>query len=820
MHPFGFLRCLRLIAALFVAIALLAACDSAEERAEAHFQAGMALLEEGDVDRALIEFRNVFKLNGQHKEARLTFARLQRERGNVSGAYGQYLRLIEQYPDNLEGRRALAEMALETGQWDEVERHGAAAARLAPDDLRIQSINNALAYSNAISQNDIAAIDDTLDTARALIQADPEIVTARQVLIDHLVRNQDWHDAIEEIDAALAIDPEIDSLYAIRLGALKELDRPADIEAQLRQMAERFPDDEGVKQMLVQTLIDHRNLDAAEQFLRAEVAQNSEDHMIVQRLIVFLDQYRSASEAISEVDRIIARGGANTARYKALRAVLKFRAGEVQTAIEEMDTLLKDAERTIETREIEVEFARLLFQADDSTRARALIEAVLEEDPTQVDALKFKAAWLIDEDGTGEAIVLLREALSQTPRDPQLMTLMARAHERNGNQELMGEMLALAVETSQRAPQESLRYARYLSARGDLKIAESVLLDALRLAPDSADLLMALGKLYLQMEDWGRLETVIRTIDDLDGPETVGMANQLRAEMLSAQRRTDDLKAFLSELANNPDFKLPAEIALVRTMLAQENIGGALARLDLLLEETPDSLPLRYVKALSLAADQKNEEAEVLYRSILEDHPEATDVWISLYALLIDTNAPEQAAQVLNDALDAQPESFKLLMIRAANYELDGEIEMAISVYEKLYELNSQSPVVANNLASLLTTHRNDDESLQRAFTLARRLRGTRDPIFQDTYGWIAYRLGNYEEALQYLEPAAAKLPDQPLLLYHLAKTYVALDRHEDALRTFENAASVVEGLDDQPNFTSELLSEIERLQTEPARKE
>ena len=40
MHPFGFLRCLRLIAALFVAIALLAACDSAEERAEAHFQGG------------------------------------------------------------------------------------------------------------------------------------------------------------------------------------------------------------------------------------------------------------------------------------------------------------------------------------------------------------------------------------------------------------------------------------------------------------------------------------------------------------------------------------------------------------------------------------------------------------------------------------------------------------------------------------------------------------------------------------------------------------------------------------------------------------
>ena len=55
----------------------LAASDSAQERAQKHFEKGMVLLGEGDFDRAFIEFRNVFKLNGTHKDARLAYAQAQ-----------------------------------------------------------------------------------------------------------------------------------------------------------------------------------------------------------------------------------------------------------------------------------------------------------------------------------------------------------------------------------------------------------------------------------------------------------------------------------------------------------------------------------------------------------------------------------------------------------------------------------------------------------------------------------------------------------------------------------------------------------------------
>ncbi|SLN76025.1 tetratricopeptide repeat protein [Ruegeria meonggei] len=813
MNRTRFLQILQRIAFSLAITALVAACDSAEERAEAHFQAGMALLEKGDVERALVEFRNVFKLNGRHKQARLTYARLERERGNISAAYGQYLRLIEQYPDNLEGRRALAEMALETGNWEELKRHGVFAASLAPNDLGIQSLNNALAYANSIRSADQVATATTVHVARDLVTAAPALMTARQVLIDHLLRNQKWQDALSATDAALAVNPNQTQLYVVRLGILNELNWPAEKEAQLKQMIDLFPEDEGVQQMLLQHYIEYRNLQAAEQFLRATLVSGSEDPMPVQRLAAFLNDYRGPAAAISEMDRIIARGGPNTTRFKAMRAVLKFQAGATETAIGEMQALLESSERNADTRAIEVEFARILVQAGNPAAAHALIETILAEDPTQVEALKFKAAWLIDKDEIGEAIILLREALGQAPRDPQLMTLMARAHERNGDQELMGEMLALAVEASLKAPDETLRYAQYLVSKGDLTIAESVLEEARRLAPGNLDLLTAMGQLYLQTENWNNLETIIRMVSDFEDLAAKGTAHQLRAAMLGAQQRTDDLTAFLTQLTRDPDFSLPAEIALVRTMLSRNDIPSASARLDQLLAVSPKSLSLQFVKAHLLTSNQNYDEAEALYRSILEKRPDLATVWMALHSLQLNRGTPEKARAVLQDALIALPTDFNLLMLQAASHERAGDLDAAINVYEKLYDGISRAQVVANNLASLLTTHRTDDKSLQRAVDLVRRLRGTRVPAFQDTYGWIAYRTGNFEEALQYLEAAASEMPNQPLVLYHLGKTYSALDRDQDALRAYKTAYKNTQSTAMPRDLVTVLLSEIEQLE-------
>ena len=84
--------------------------------------------------------------------------------------------------------------------------------------------------------------------------------------------------------------------------------------------------------------------------------------------------------------------------------------------------------------------------------------------------------------------------------------------------------------------------------------------------------------------------------------------------------------------------------------------------------------------------------------------------------------------------------------------------------------------MIANNLASLLASNRADPASLERAFAIARRLRGSDVPQFQDTYGWILHLRGDPAQALDYLAPAAAALPGNALVQFHLAETELALE--------------------------------------------
>ena len=119
-------------------------------------------------------------------------------------------------------------------------------------------------------------------------------------------------------------------------------------------------------------------------------------------------------------------------------------------------------------------------------------------------ALKMSASWLIDSDRPDEAISALRQVLDQEPEDAEAMTLMARAHQRNGNPRLAQDLLALAVEASGNAPRESLRYAGLLQEQERYTVAEQVLVNALRASPGHLQLLTQLGDVYLATDDWPR----------------------------------------------------------------------------------------------------------------------------------------------------------------------------------------------------------------------------------------------------------------------------------------------------------------------------
>jgi tetratricopeptide (TPR) repeat protein len=820
MVRFSFLKLLL----VFGFVLGLAACESSEERAEAYYQSGLQLLEDGDPDRAMVEFRNVLQLNELHRDARATMAKLLRDTGNSREAYGQYLRVAEQYADDLQARIALTEIAIMAGDWAEARRHGTQAVELAPEDKSVEVLALNLAYADAVENEDNSARRAAAQTAYLRLADDTENNLLRQILIDNAIRDGETERALDELAAAQAIDPENRGYYDMQLVLLIQLERSEEIEQQLRDMLAKFPEDENLPGLLLRFYVSRDDTENAEFFLR-EIADNAETPEaragVLTTVVRFLIETQGRDAGLAELDNLIATEENNTT-YQALRASMLFDGGQRDEGIAEMQALI-DAQEAQEAEgvsdklgRLQVGLAQMLILTGDSVGARAQIEEILENNPTQVDALKIKAGWLIEGDEIDEAIAMLRNVLAQNADDAQALTLTAQAYDRNGDNNLTREFLALAVDASNAAPAETLRYARRLIEEDRYLPAEEALLASLRLAPGNLEILHTLGRLYVMMEDWGRAEQAEDALRGLEDPTADRLAVGLQAARLAARGQMEDAVAFLeSYAAQAGEDEIAARIAVIRGRLASGDQEGALAFAEEMVATAPEDLSRRFALATVQSAIGQYEDAIANYRLIVDQEPGVQQAWVNMIRVLYASGDAEAAEAALQEGLSALPEGLDLLWAQAGFSEQRGDIDTAIDLYELIYERAPNQLIAANNLASLLSTYRMDDASLERAYTISRRLRSTELAPFQDTYGWIAYRRGDLDEALEYLEPAARGLPADPIVQFHLGMTYVGLERDTDALVVLQRALEIAGPEDTREQFET-ARAEVARIEAAP----
>lgn len=799
-----------------LAISLLAACQSSEEKAESYYQDALVLLQKGDTDRALVELRNVFQLNGQHRDARKTYARIQREKGNLREAYGQYLRLVEQYPDDAEGNLALAEMAMSNGAWDDAETYARAAAKADAASAKAKALVTIVDYRRAMLAKDETAMTKLTGEGDALLTANPDLSVLRKFLADEKARKNDFQGALDLIDAGIKVDPAYDDFYTMRLAILYQLGETDKITDHLKAMIARKPEDAQTREMLIAWYMSQNNTAAAEEAIKAEIDPAKDDLPSRLRLVQFLLQTKGADAARAEIEADIAArpDSPNVPLLKSMLAGLDFEAGKRDEAIAALQKIIEENPKSEQVNIIRISLAQMLSQTGNEVGARAIVEEVLQADASNAQALKLKATWLIADDKTGDALIALRTALDQNPRDPEVMTLMARAHEREGNSELMADMLSQAVTASGQAPAESLRYAGLLQTQGKLMPAEDVLLNALRQQPDNVSLLGALGGLYIQMKDWGRTDHIVRTLEGGKTEEARRAGDELKARLLAGSGQEQELTQFLESLASQ-EGRPDAQMVLVRDAVRRGEYDQALTQITALEAKYPDQPQVGLLHALVLSSAGRGPEAVTRLQDLTAKSPQFEQGWLALINMQTATGDTAAAGATLDQSLVAVPKSQLLRWAKGGMLERSGDVDGAIALYEQLYTENSDWLVVANNLASLLADHRDDAASLERAYTIARRLRGVDQPAFQDTYGWIAFRRGNLDEALSALEPAAKGMPDDLTVQYHLAMVYGGQGRKDEALAILTKIAATVPA---PPKvLLDKVQAEITRLQTAPA---
>ncbi|MGR3540536.1 MAG: tetratricopeptide repeat protein [Hasllibacter sp.] len=779
----------RTIAAALALLAL-AACESAEERAEGHYRSALALIGEGDVARATVEFRNVFELNGTHRDARAAYAALMRESGNARESYGQYLRLVEQYPEDVEALRALAVMAAERRDWDAARRYSETGLRLAPDAPDLKAAAAAVAYRDALGAG--TPPDEAVAAAAGALGADPALGIARRVLIDARLRAGEPLAAARLAAEGLELAPGDGDLWRMRIAALGEAGEEEAAAEALRNAVAARPDDDELTQALIAYLLTTGDADEVEALMRARIA-GPEDADGRAALVALLRQAVGPEAALAEVDALLADPETpEPGTFRGLRAALLYEMGRRDEGVTEIEALVEATEDPARRAELLVALAQMRQGLGDRVGARAAVEMALEDDPALASALKLQAAWLIDEDRQDEAIEALRTALVSTPRDAAVMSLLARAHLRAGDRTLAEEMLAQAFDLSDSAPREALAYARFLVAEGRLTPARDTLQTALRRAPADIGLLSALGDVHLAEGDWLRLRGVEGQLREIGGEAAIVQADRLAALRLERTGQEEELSALLSGLSSGGGrLAGGAALALIRDDLAEGRIESAFERLDAI--EDGDEVGLAVLRAGILSAAGRRDEAEALARDLVAERPEAEEGWLLLHRLVREDDGRDAAAAILERGVEAVPDGDRLALLLAGERERQEDIEGAIALYERVYEARPDNVVVANNLASLLSTARDDPESLDRAWRVARRLRGADNPALQDTYGWIVFRRGETETALEYLRPAAEGLPDDARVQYHLAAALEAAGDAEGAAEALAAAEALQE---------------------------
>ncbi|MDV7141178.1 tetratricopeptide repeat protein [Tropicimonas sp. TH_r6] len=544
-----------------------------------------------------------------HEQARQILAETRRADGEIALATRDYLALVGAHPENGTGNLALAEIALEQGDWAAARNYASKTTAFRGETDRTQAVQLALAYREALQASDIKTRTAIATDANTLLNRLPRQIALHRLAIDSTIRQQAWLDAMDRLDHALVQFPDSLEFRQVRLLVLQKLGRDQAITRQLEDLVARFPEQITLPDLLVGWHLHQGRPDAAETFLRSAAAAAPDDRSSQLRLVAFLQTRIGVAAALDELGALVMKSGPHDTTYRAMRASMLFRSGSQAQAIAELENLLQSRADTpteeIAREAIRVDLARMKHRTDDRNGAMSLVDSVLAEDSGHITALKMRGAMQIDANQLDEAVATLRSALREAPRDPQLLTLMAVVHDREHRPDLRRQMLAAAVEASGAGPEESLRLARVLISENRLRLAEETLTTSLEHSPEDIPLLFELVMTYIALSDLPRAiqvgETLARLSRREQGRATIADVTITARSPVQLQHT----EANALEAAGDIDAALALYEALYSRFPRNENVATNLAALLSARRNDPASLERAFRISQGLRRSQR-----------------------------------------------------------------------------------------------------------------------------------------------------------------------------------------------------------------------
>lgn len=761
-------------------LALAAACASPEQKVERYSKDAAELLENGDLNKAYIQYQNVLKIDEENVPALLGLADIAEKRQDFQGMFGYLQRVIRLDPSQIDAHVKVGKLYLiggdETAALDEAEK------ALALDPANVSA--KALKAGVLLKVGDNAGATALAREVLAAEPANPEAVTV--IVTDHMTKDEK-EPALAELENALKANPQVAMLQLLRVYVLQSLGRADDVRQAYADMIELFPDQTAYRRVYANELIRLKEFDAAREQLEAVVAQEPDNLSVKMDVIRVIKAGESDAAAEAKLSEYIAADPDNID--------LKFALSDFHLSMQEPSKakdLLKDLSGD---KEIDVslraknKLAGILMTEGDQAGARALTDEILASDQRNTQALLRRAAFEIEAENYDQAIIDLRTALDNSPDSYEANILMSAAFEAQDNFSFAQAELAKAFENSKRNAKVANHFAKFLLRRQNPDRAEEVLLDSLAVNAKDVDNLRLLGSIRLSRQDWRGAEEVGAMLERA-GDQTALASNIKSAAYIGLEDYNSVIETLNARSADAPLDTRPLT-ALVTAYIREDRIDEAEAMLTRMIETDPADYSALILLARLYEVKKEPEKAEMTLVKATQAHPDRAQAYEILYRTHLARGQDEQAAALIDRGLAAAPGNDALKVYKADILLSQGDREGALALYDELIKVRPGDRIIANNFVSLSSDLRQDEASIARALEVAKAIENLDNPYFRDTVGWANYRAGNYEKALQYLTQAAAGAENNGEILYHLGAAQAASGDQAAAKETLEKALSV-----------------------------
>jgi tetratricopeptide (TPR) repeat protein len=807
---------------------LFAACQSDEQKLDEFRERGAAYFEEGQFKEAIIEFKNVLKIDPNDAEAHHQLARSYIANQKFREAFWELNETVRLDPSNKDARLTLTGLSLLIRDYEEVLRHAEAILELYPDNAGAW-----VAKGQALVQMD--RMEEAEAAYLQAIEVDPE-QGASYGLLANLYTRQDNPEAAE---AALVKytekSPNFRSFSALaRFLARSDESRweeAVEVFEKTLTLAENSEERVLARQNLATFYLRRQEVDKAIALMKQGIEEAELDSDGKLELIYALARvYHSQGQTEKADDLVEAAVAAQPDAARPYLTLSSYRSyqGDFDGALQAVEDALRVEPENSRAKLRKAELlADLGFREKDEARiveARALVEQVLQSEPSSPDANFVVGKIHLAEGNRDEAVVALRSAIDGRPEwaqaryvlgstlmllgenvnaraelaraveiDPELLEarrLLARLHTTLGEHEYAIEQARAYLSHDPEDPGVRVRLAQSLVALGrvDEAIAE---LESTSGEARNVDVLFALGRLYLSK----------RNVD------------KARELLLAAQQMAPNQPEILESL-------MRIDYSLGKIEESQARIAAAIAA-------EPDNARLMLVQGRTALRAGDPKMAEASFKRAIELDASLLPAYEQLAALYQILGRLDETIETYKAALVTSPDSPKLNQFVAVLYERSGNIDVAIQYYEKAISLDPGLGQAKNNLAYLLAEQERD---LDRALDLAQSAKALmpESPNAADTLGWVLFKRGMASAAIGYLKEAVANSPADSeyigVIRFHLAQAYAADDQKAKAIQELELLVAHVESRMSQareqgstprePDWSIEARQMLERLKS------